>query len=92
MSYLWAICRAALAFVGALLIAAAGAVLVVALPIWIAEFTYGRQTMLDAPGHDGALALVTMIFTVPVALVFSLALLPYLTIIFYRYLGAPRDR
>jgi len=47
--------------------------------------------MLDAPGHDGAFALVTMIFTVPVALVFSLALLPYLTIVFYRYLNASRD-
>lgn len=88
MSYVLAMCRGALAFIGALLIVVAGAVLVVGLPIWIAAFTYGRQAMLDAPGHDGAFAIITMIFTVPVALVFSLVLLPYLTIVFYRYFNA----
>lgn len=97
MSYMLAMVRVASAFLGALLISVAVAVLVIALPIWIAAFTYGWQTMLDAPGHDGALAVITMIFTVPLALVLSLALLPYLAIVFYRgmhrlSLGDPTPR
>lgn len=43
--------------------------------------------MLDAPGHNGAFAIITMIFTVPVALVFSLGLLGYLTVVFYRHVN-----
>ena len=81
------ICRAALAFLGALLIAVAGAIVIIALPIGIAAFTYGRP-MLAAPGHDGAFAIITMIFTVPAAVVLSLGLLAYLTVVFYRYLDA----
>ncbi|HJS88962.1 MAG TPA: hypothetical protein VJ738_03260 [Steroidobacteraceae bacterium] len=86
------ICKAVLAFLGALLIAVAGAVLVIGLPIWIAAFTYGRQRIMDVPGHDGAFTLVTMIFTVPVALVLSLGLLGYLTVVFYRLLSASKVR
>lgn len=90
------ICKAAfslaLAFLGALLIAVAGAVLVIGLPIWIAAFTYGRQRMLNAPGHDAAFGIITMIFTVPVAFVFSLGLLGYLTVVFYRLLTASKVR
>ena len=92
MSYMASICRAALAFLGALLIAVTGAVLVIGLPVWIAAFTHGRQRMLDAPGHDGAFAILTMIITVPVALVLSLGLLGYLTVVFYRHLNASKLR
>ncbi len=88
MNCVLSICRGLLAFLGALLIAVAGAIVIIALPIWIAAFTYGRQTMLDAPGHDGAFAIITMIFTVPVAVIFSLGLLAYLTVVFYRHLDA----
>lgn len=85
------VCRAALAFLGALLIAVAAAIVIIALPIWIAAFNYGRQTMLSAPGHDGAFALITMVFTVPIALVLSLGLLAYLTVVFYQHLDASID-
>lgn len=92
MSYVVSICRAVSAFLGALLIAFASAALVIGLPIWVAACTYGSQRMLDAPAHDGAFAIITMIFTLPVAFVFSPGLLGYLTAVFYQYLGAPKVR
>jgi hypothetical protein len=60
MSHVVSISKLALAFLAALLIAVAGAVLVISPPIWIAAFTYGRHRILDAPGHDGAFAIVRM--------------------------------
>ena len=60
MSHVVSISKVALAFLAALLIAVAGAVLVISPPIWIAAFTYGRHRMPDAPGHDGTFAIVRM--------------------------------
>lgn len=47
--------------------------------------------MLDAPGRNGALAIIKMDIHRS-GFVLSLGLLSYLTVIFYRLLAAPKDR
>jgi hypothetical protein len=46
--------------------------------------------LLGAPGHGGGLAMSSMVFTLPIVIVFSIGLLPYVTVILYRRLNLPK--
>ena len=82
--------KATLALVLALLIVVAGCIVVIALPVWVSAFAYGRQALLGAPGHGGGLAMLSMVFTLPIVIVFSIGLLPCLTVVLYRRVNWPK--
>jgi hypothetical protein len=46
--------------------------------------------LLGAHGHGGGLAMSSMVFTLPIVIVFSIGLLPYVTVILYRRLNLPK--
>jgi hypothetical protein len=68
---------AALVSFGALLLGG------VALPVWGLAGIFGSKAMHDAPGHGGVAVLALMVFTFPVAALFSLGLALWLTVKFY---------
>ena len=54
-----------------------------ALPVWGLAATFGSSAVRDAPGHGAGAVLALMVFTFPVAALFSLGLLLCLTAKFY---------
>jgi hypothetical protein len=55
----------------------------VALPVWGLAGTFGSKAVYDAPGHGAGAVLALMVFTFPVAALFSLGLALWLTVKFY---------
>jgi hypothetical protein len=55
-----------------------------AIPIWAMAAIIGRGDLLSAPGHGAGAALPLMFLTVPVAAVFSVVLVGWLTPALYK--------
>ena len=64
-----------------------------ALPVWGLAGTFGSKAVYDAPGHGAGAVLALVVFTFPVAAVFSFGLALWLTVKFYtRFTRHPTPR